>query len=93
MAAEDVTETLERLNEHVTLTRLVHGPFCVVITDPEDAGQMLVVQPRGGYPTKAEALQFAQQFAGRKRTYLGMHFRVEQLSTPAAFVQYCSWED
>lgn len=53
----------------------------------------MVVSPPGGYTTKEEAVEFAQRFANREEPYLGLHFRVEQLAQPSAFIAFCSWED
>lgn len=84
------------LSKNVEVTDLIHGPFCIVVTDPgrpDDKDYPMVVAPEGGFKTTEEALQYIDRFAKRKEPYLGMHFRIEQLCTPDSFIRYCSWED
>lgn len=80
-----------------SVTDLIHGPFCLVVTDPrhaDDAEYPMVVAPEGGFKTKDEARKYIEDhFAHRKEPYLGLFFKVQQISTGADFIRFCSWED
>jgi hypothetical protein len=87
---------VETKNKNVSVTDLIHGPFAVVVTDPQhpdDDQYPMVVSPLGGYATKEKALELVESFANTKVPYLGLHFHVTQLSSPSSFVAFCSWED
>jgi hypothetical protein len=86
-----------RVNDNVSVTTFVNGPFMIVATDPQgpsDGAYPMVVAPPGGYATKDAALAYIDRcFAKRATPYLGMHFAVVRLNTEREFVQFCSWED
>jgi len=81
----------------LTVTDLIHGPFCLVVTDTkhtDDGEYPMVVAPEGGFQTKEEALRYVEQhFAHRKEPYLGLAFKVRQMTSTPDFIRYCSWED
>ena len=82
-------------SSHVTICDFIHGPFVIVITDPNnpsDAMYPIVVSPSGGYKTKEEALGYIEVFAKREKPYLGLHFAIAQLQDEQSFGAYCSWE-
>jgi hypothetical protein len=78
------------------VTNLIHGPFCIVVTNPQsndDADYPVVVAPEGGFKTKDEARGYIEKhFAHRKEPYLGLFFKVQQLSSGDDFIRFCSWE-
>jgi hypothetical protein len=87
-----------KYNDNITVTDFNLGPFCVVVTDPnnpnDDAFPYVITMGIAEcYDTAAIVRWIEDNFAKRAVPYLGLRLSIVPERTPRDFVGFCSWED